>query len=75
METDYIYPDLADRSAPGIWEEEGSPDIMKRAQASVKQVLSSHYPRHLDEKTDTSIRAKFPIRLDTKNMQAGNGRW
>ena len=42
METDYLYPDLADRSAPGAWEEEGSLDIMARAEQSVKQILSTH---------------------------------
>ncbi len=75
METDYLYPDLADRSAPGIWEEEGSIDMMERAQHSVKQVLSTHYPDHLDAKTDAAIRAKFPIRLPDSDMKPGNGRW
>lgn len=75
METDYLYPELADRSAPGAWEEEGSLDIMARAQQSVKQILSTHYPDHLDAKTDAAIRAKFPVRLATKDMQPGNGRW
>ncbi|MEE8365873.1 MAG: trimethylamine methyltransferase family protein [Gammaproteobacteria bacterium] len=75
METDYLYPELADRSTPGAWEEEGSLDIMARAQQSVKQILSTHYPDHLDAKTDAAIRAKFPVRLATKDMQPGNGRW
>ncbi|MCP4431726.1 MAG: trimethylamine methyltransferase [Gammaproteobacteria bacterium] len=75
METDYLYPDLADRSAPGAWEEEGSLDIMARAEQSVKQILSTHYPDHIDPKTDEAIRAKFPIKLATEDMRPGNRRW
>ncbi len=75
METDYLYPDLADRSAAGAWEEEGSLDILARAQQSVKQVLSTHYPGHLDAQTDAAIRAKFPILLAVEDTQPGNDRW
>ena len=75
METDYLYPELADRSAPGAWEEEGSLDIMQRAHDSVKQILSSHYPEYIEAQTDAAIREKFPIRLARSDMQAGNSRW
>ena len=75
MKTDYLYPDLADRSTPGAWEEQGSLDIMARTQRSVKQVLSTHYPDHLDAHTDAAIRAKFPILLAAEDMPPGNGRW
>ncbi len=75
METDYLYPELADRSTPGAWEEEGSIDMMMRAQQRVKQILSSHYPSYIDTKTDASIRARYPVRLVNRDMQAGNGRW
>lgn len=75
METDYLYPELADRTAPGVWEEEGSIDMLSRAQQSVKDVLSAHYPDHLDARTDTAIRSRFPIKLETADMKPGNGRW
>ncbi len=75
METDYLYPDLADRSTPGAWEEEGSLDIMARARASASEVLSEHYPTCIDEQTDAAIRARFPIRLDPADMRPGNNRW
>ena len=75
METDYLYPDLADRSAPGVWEEEGSVDMMGRAQQSVKDLLADHYPDHLDSKTDSAIRARFPVKLAPEDMKPGNGRW
>ena len=75
METDYLYPDLADRSAPGAWEEEGSLDIMARARERVKEVLSSHYPEHISPEVDASIRDRFPIKLDAADMRPGNSRW
>jgi len=75
METDYVYPELADRSAQGAWEEEGSLDIMSRAQSSVQQTLSSHYPEYIDTKAEASIRADFPIKLGTADMRTGNARW
>ncbi len=75
METDYLYPELADRSTQDAWEEEGSLDMMARAEQAVRQVLSSYYPDHLDSQTDAAIRAKFPIRLMFEDMKPDNGRW
>lgn len=75
METDYLYPDLADRSAPGLWEEQGSLDIMARAEQSARELLASHYPEYIDARTDAAIRARFPIKLDIDDMRAGNARW
>lgn len=75
MESDYLYPELADRSSPGAWEEEGGIDIMMRANRQVKEVLSSHFPDHIDRKTDAAIRDRFPIKLDTADMRFNNRRW
>jgi trimethylamine--corrinoid protein Co-methyltransferase len=68
METDFLYPHLADRSAPGVWEAEGSPDILQRAQEQVQQVLATHYPDHIDPKLDGAIRERFPIVLPRAAM-------
>lgn len=68
METDFLYPNLADRSAPGVWEAEGSPDILQRAQARVRHVLATHYPDHIDPKLDATLRAHFPIVLPPEAM-------
>ena len=75
METDYLYPELADRSAAGTWEQEGSLDIMQRAHDSVQQTLSTHYPVTIDPRTDAAIRNRFPIKLARQDMQIGTGRW
>lgn len=75
METDYLYPELADRNGLGVWEAEGSTSMLERAQTKVKQVMRTHYPTHVDATTDAAIRAKFPIVLDPANMRPGNSRW
>jgi trimethylamine---corrinoid protein Co-methyltransferase len=75
METEYVYPELADRDSPDSWIENGSQDIWDRAKHRVREVLSNHYPDHVDPETDTLIRKQFPIRLDRGNMLPGSIRW
>ncbi len=69
METDFLYPNIVDRSAPGVWESEGSPDILQHAQAQVRQTLARHYPNHISAELDDAIRTKFPIRLPREAMR------
>ena len=75
MQTEYLYPDVADRKTPGEWEATGREDIYKLANRKVKSVLSSHYPEYIDPVADRKIRDKFPIRLAHEDMRSGNGRW
>jgi trimethylamine--corrinoid protein Co-methyltransferase len=75
MESEYLYPDIADRRAPSDWEESGSPDILEHAQARVQEILSSHYPSYIDERLDQEIRRRFPILLGREQMVAGSDRW
>ena len=75
MRSEFHYPDLADRSTPGAWEEEGHRTIYERARERVESIMSTHYPEYLDPAVDAKIRERFPIRLDPADMRAGNGRW
>jgi trimethylamine--corrinoid protein Co-methyltransferase len=75
MRTEYQYPELSDRSAPGEWEAAGSPDIRQRAAERVKSILSSHYPEYIDPAIDKKIRERFQIMLPREAMFPGNGRW
>ena len=75
MESEYFYPGLADRSAFGAWEKEGSRDIRETAEARTKTILSSHYPRYLEPKLDEEIRRRFPIVLAPEDMHPGCRRW
>ena len=75
MRSEFQYPELADRTSQGAWEEEGSRTIYDRAHERVQEILSSHYPEYLDPAVDARIRERFPIRLDPADMRPGNGRW
>ena len=63
MQTEFIYPDLADRAAPSDWESLGGHDIFKVAHQKAKQILNDHRPQYIDEKSDQAIRSQFPIKL------------
>lgn len=75
MRSEYTYPELADRGSPSDWEDEGSPDIRKRAGERVRSLLESHYPEYIEPDLDRKIREHFPIVLAPEDMRPGNGRW
>lgn len=75
MESEYLYPCIADRRSPDSWREAGACDIRDVARQRVRETLSVHYPSYIDPKTDEAIRARFPIRLRQEDMRPGNGRW
>lgn len=68
MQTEYIYPDLGDRSTPLQWEEAGKPDVLAKARAKRDQILATHVPQHINDETDRRIRAEFPIHLSREAM-------
>jgi hypothetical protein len=35
------------------------------------EILKSHHPKHVSREVDDAIRAKFPIKLDRKDMGEG----
>ena len=63
MESEYAYPNLADRKSPDEWMEGGSKDCWDRASERAKDLLSSHSPWYIDAQTNALIRDSFPIRL------------
>jgi trimethylamine--corrinoid protein Co-methyltransferase len=75
MQTEYLYPEVADRRTAGEWEVTGKEDVAELAHRKVKKVLSSHYPDYISEAADRRIRDAFPIRLESSDMKPGNGRW
>ena len=75
MQTEYLYPEVADRRTPGEWEMTGKEDIYELAHEQVKKTLSAYYPEYISPEADRRIRDNFPIRLTQKDMQHGNGRW
>ena len=71
MQKDYVYPEVGDRTSPKEWVEQGSTDVIKKAQARVEQILTSHFPRYIDDATDDILRENFPIRLPKNQMSPG----
>jgi trimethylamine--corrinoid protein Co-methyltransferase len=75
MQSEYLYPELADRLTPSAWEELGSKTLYEQAHERVGEMLSSYYPTYIDPAADRRIRDRFPIRLQPEEMRPGNGRW
>ena len=75
MESEYLYPGISDRRSQGDWEESGGPDIVDAAKTRVREILSTHYPDHIDSTLDRKIRNRFDILLPEDTMRPGNGRW
>jgi trimethylamine--corrinoid protein Co-methyltransferase len=75
MQTEYLYPQVADRRTAGAWEEGGRQTIYQLAHERVNEILSSHYPQYIEPAVDAAIRERFPIQLAPEDMRPGNGRW
>jgi trimethylamine--corrinoid protein Co-methyltransferase len=75
METEYQYPQMADRSTTTEWEEKGSKLIHERAVEKVRELMSSHYPEYIDPKVAEALRQRYPISLTAEAMTPGCGRW
>ena len=68
MQSEYIYPDLADRSTPSEWEANGKHLALDGAIARRDAIVSGYFPKHISDETDALIRERFPIFLDRKAM-------
>ena len=64
MESEYVYPRLADRNSPTDWQESGAQDVWQRAHQQVNEILTTHCPKNIDETVDKQIRETYPILLD-----------
>ena len=63
MQTEYVYPELSDRSSPKEWEELGKPYLVAEAVKRKAQILSDFHPQHIPADLDAHLRATFDIRL------------
>ena len=64
MQKEYVYPKLADRSSPKEWEELGKPDLIDKAIARKKEILSMPSQVGFDFEIEQTIRQKFNIHLN-----------
>ncbi len=75
MQSEYLYPEVADRMTPGAWEEAGHHTLYEKANIRVREMMTDYYPEYIDPEADARIRKDFPIRLEQRDMRPGNGRW
>jgi trimethylamine--corrinoid protein Co-methyltransferase len=69
MQSDFVYPETGDRRAIDEWQAGGGRDIREVAIERTRQILASHYPRHLADNVDSELRARFDIRLPPSAME------
>ena len=63
MQTEYAYPELADRTSPKEWEARERPDLVAQARAKKEALLAAPSQAGLDPVLDARLRKAFPIRL------------
>lgn len=63
MQTDYVYPALADRLSPKEWNERGKPDLIANTIARKEAILANASAARFDDDTDAAIRQAFRIHL------------
>ncbi len=68
MESEYVYPEVGDRTSPKEWVEQGSTNILHKAKQRTSEILSQHFPDHIDPTVDASIRERFDIKLPRERM-------
>jgi len=61
MQTEYVYPVVADRASPKEWVELGRPDLIQKAIERKNRILRDAAPSLIDADADRAIREKFKI--------------
>jgi len=61
MQSEYIYPAVADRTSPKGWEEAGKPDLLQQAIARKQRILAESQAPYIDPAIDAAVRAAFKI--------------
>ena len=64
MQTEYIYPVLADRSSPKEWQEKDRPGLIEQAVARKEALIAAPTPAALLPEVDAQIRQRFKIHLN-----------
>lgn len=68
MKSDYVYPVIGDRRSPLEWEADGATDLRTRARERAKEILSTHYPDHLDDAVDRTLRERYALLLSRADV-------
>jgi len=63
MQSEYIYPEIGDRTSPNQWEQAGKLSLLSRAVEERDRILSTFHPKHISDEIDAEVRKRFPIAL------------
>lgn len=63
MQSDYVYPTLADRTSPKEWAELEKPDLLEKATRRKEEILAGRSSARFVAKLDASLRRKYKIHL------------
>ena len=63
MRTEYIYPEISDRSSPKEWEERGKPNLLDNARKRKEEILHNYHPNRISKELDAELRSQFIILL------------
>ena len=70
MQSDFLYPDVADRLTIAEWQNAGARDIRDIAIEKTREILRQHYPRHVSSDIDKVLRTQFDIRLSQSTIRS-----
>ena len=71
MQSDFVYPQIADRRTIAEWEASGAREIREVAVERTREILNQHYPQHIPVDMDSALRERFDIRLAREDMKGG----
>ena len=66
MQSEYLYPDHANRQSPTEWTDNGKPNLLEVAAKRKEVILNNYYPKHISDEIDQAIREQYPIHLSPK---------
>ena len=69
MKSDFVYPNLADRRAPELWQSDPGPNLGQKAKDTALEILATHFPDHLSLDIQDQLRQKFAIELPRERMR------
>ena len=68
MQSDFLYPEIADRRTFEEWQADGQKSILDTAKTKTRELLCSQFPKHINPDIDDQLRAQFDIRLSQSLM-------
>ncbi|MEM7256288.1 MAG: trimethylamine methyltransferase family protein [Pseudomonadota bacterium] len=74
MQSDFLYPEIADRTDHEVWAAGGAKDIRTVAKEKAQEILALHYPASIAPRVDKALREQFDIRLPLSNMLGKDAR-